>query len=114
MNTISSYLTYFFEKVKSQLCDRRNERDRVRVNRFAQLERTDVLVRRSGNEGENVGRQKDTVGLKKRDGKSGDRLIDGHEGYSKPQPFDNNKYPNNINNSNHPSPHQPPTITLPK
>ena len=84
-------MTYFFEKVKSQLCDRRNERDRVRVNRFAQLERTDVLVRKSGNEGENVGGQKDTVGLKKRDGKSGDRLIDGHELNNNTQPFDNNK-----------------------
>lgn len=89
-------MTYFFEKVKSQLCDRRNERDRVRVNRFAQLERTDVPVRRSGNEGENVGGQKDTVGLIKRDGKSGDRFIDGHEGHSKPHPFDNNTDPNNI------------------
>lgn len=54
MNTISSYLTYFFDKVKSQLCDRRNERDKVRVNRFAQLERTDVLVRRDKEEVERV------------------------------------------------------------
>lgn len=59
MNTISSYLTYFFDKVKSQLCDRRNERDRVRVNRFAQLERTDVLVRRDMEEGVREGVEND-------------------------------------------------------
>ena len=59
MNTISSYLTYFFDKVKSQLCERRNERDRVRVNRFAQLERTDVLVRRDMEEGVREGVEND-------------------------------------------------------
>lgn len=105
MNTLSSYLTYFFEKVKSQLCDRRNERDRVRLNRFAQLERTDVLVRKSREEG-SVGGGKGGVGLKKRDGKSRDRSIGNKDGNPKSQPN-----PNNTSNSNH---HHPTTLTHPK